>query len=130
MLLDIGGLQGSLLTTLISGIVLVKVMRMLMVCLDCQAFRERISNICLRIPLQQSVGLSAYNFDIRYRPGRSDADADGMSRLPGIQGEEQQHMSSNSIAAVCNVIHAHLYLETLCMRNDSVDQDVDQPGTQ
>ena len=105
-------------------------MQMLMVCLDCLAFRERISNICLRIPLQQSVGLSAYNFDIRYRPGRSNADADGMSRLPGIQGEEQQHMSSDSIAAVCNVIHAQLCIETLCMSTDIVDQGVDQPGTQ
>ena len=104
MRLGIGGLQGCLLTTLISGIVLVKVMQMLMVCLDCLAFRERNSNICLRIPLQQSVGLSAYNFDIRYRPGRSNADADGMSRLPVIQGEEQQHMSSDSIAAVCRVV--------------------------
>ena len=35
-------------------------------------------------------GLSAYNFDIRYRPGQSNADADGMSRLPGLQGKDQQ----------------------------------------
>ena len=75
-------------------------------------------------------GLSAYNFDIRYRPGQSNADADGMSRLPGVQGDDQQHMSSDSIAAVCNVIHAQPYLETLCMSTDIVDQDVDQPGTQ
>ena len=54
----------------------------------------------------------------------------GMSRLPGLQGKDQQHMSTDSIVAVCNAIHAHPYLETLCMNTDIVDQDVDQPGTQ
>ena len=70
---------------------------------------------CLRIPLIS---------------GQSNADADAMSRLSGLQGKDQQHMSSDSIATVCNAIHAQRYLETLCMNTDIVDQDVDQPGTQ
>ncbi|XP_046570925.1 uncharacterized protein LOC124279168 [Haliotis rubra] len=40
--------------------------------------------------------LSAYNFDIIYRPGLNNADADGLSILPGIEAESQQ-ITSESI---------------------------------
>lgn len=68
--------------------------------------------------------LAAYDFDIKYRPGVNNADADGMSRLPGLQeSEDQEHMSSDSVKAVCNVIHAQPYVESLCMQADVTQEE-------
>ena len=76
-------------------------------------------------------GLAAYNFDIIIRPGGNNADADGMSRLPGLDGSRHtQHISIDSVEAMCNVIHTQPYVETLCMNIDVMDQDADQPGQQ
>ncbi|KAK3108916.1 hypothetical protein FSP39_018571 [Pinctada imbricata] len=58
--------------------------------------------------------LTNYTFDIRYRPGSQNADADSLSRIP-------QHISSDSIKALCNATHQIPYVETLAVTSDPVD---------
>lgn len=40
--------------------------------------------------------MSAYNFDLRYRPGKTNADADALSRLPGISILPKQDVTTVS----------------------------------
>jgi len=43
--------------------------------------------------------LSAYNFTIKYRPGKLNTDADVLSRLP-----QHTEMSTESVSDICNLI--------------------------
>ena len=61
--------------------------------------------------------LAAYSFDIVYRPGRNNADGDSLSWLPGL--EERQHISSDSVKAVCSIQPPPL-IETLALTPDSI----------
>ena len=61
--------------------------------------------------------LAAYSFDIVYRPGRNNADGDSLSRLPGL--EEREHISSESVKAVCSIQPPPL-IETLSLTPDSI----------
>ncbi|KAK3103801.1 hypothetical protein FSP39_021997 [Pinctada imbricata] len=47
--------------------------------------------------------LAAFNFDIVYRPGRNNADADSLSRLPEILQKHEQHISEESVKSVCRI---------------------------
>ena len=49
--------------------------------------------------------LGNYHFDIVYRPGTSNMDADGMSRLPEImiEKDQQTQIPSESVKAVCSM---------------------------
>lgn len=50
--------------------------------------------------------LAAYHFDITYISGRSNVDADILSRLPVRNNEEDDRLlSSESVKANCKVIH-------------------------
>ena len=61
--------------------------------------------------------LAAYDFDIVYRPGQSNVDADAMSRLPGLRSDEdgsETQVSSESVQAICSVVQSQPYIESLC----------------
>ena len=62
--------------------------------------------------------LAAFDFDIRYRPGRNAADADQLSRLPGIQ--EQDVISTDAIKAICQIQPVPL-IETLALSHDVLE---------
>ena len=63
--------------------------------------------------------LGAYDFDIVYRPGKSNLDADALSRLPAQQQEESV-MSSDSVKAICGSI-ATPFVDTLALAPDVMD---------
>ena len=73
--------------------------------------------------------LSAYNFDIKYRPGVSNADADGLSRLPGAGREEAcRHIPVESVGQVCKSSQAKSYVEGLACSAAVVNDSFDPPG--
>ena len=52
--------------------------------------------------------LAAYDFVIKYKPGKQMADADAMSRHPGLTSTENDKtctLSSESIKAICQATH-------------------------
>ena len=59
--------------------------------------------------------LAAFDFDLVYRPGHANADADGLSRIPG-----QTTLSSETIRGICNPIQVSP-VETICCEQDVVD---------
>ena len=60
---------------------------------------------------------SAYNFSIKYRPGKSNADADGLSRLPQDTFDEVSH---DTIRACLGHMNTSC-IETVCMTSDVLD---------
>ena len=71
--------------------------------------------------------LAAFNFDIRYRPGRSNADADALSRLSEDTSEERI-IDVDSIQAICNSVVPQCYVESLTVSPDIVVDDEDPTG--
>ena len=61
--------------------------------------------------------LAAYQFDIKYKPGKSNADADGSSR---IRISLTERLSTDVVHAICNLIDTP-YAESLAV---SVDFDL------
>ena len=55
--------------------------------------------------------LSVYDFDIQYHPGKSNADADGLSRL---QSNQEETISKESVKAICGMIRTTI-VETLSL---------------
>ena len=65
--------------------------------------------------------LASYNFDIKYRPGVNNTDADALSRLPAIQeSRDNGHITSESVRAVCNALQPDCYVECLALSADAV----------
>ncbi|KAK3106463.1 hypothetical protein FSP39_020529 [Pinctada imbricata] len=65
--------------------------------------------------------LAAYDFEIKYRPGYNNADADGMSRHPGLKKDECHTISGESIKAICGAQHTSPYIECLPTSPDVLD---------
>ena len=66
--------------------------------------------------------LSSYNFNIKYRPGRLNADADQLSRLPKLDSQDAYlEVSPETIHALCKCQVSPNYIETICMSADAVD---------
>ena len=77
--------------------------------------------------------LSAYDFDIKYRPGVSNADADGLSRLPGASqtaGQEKahHHIPVECVEQVCKSSQAKSYVEGLACSAAVVGDSFEPPG--
>jgi hypothetical protein len=54
--------------------------------------------------------LSAYQFTITYKPGKMNADADGLSRLP-------ETLDADSVKAICDLDQGHPLIETLTVQS-------------
>ena len=73
--------------------------------------------------------LSAYDFDIHYRPGMQNIDADTLSRLPQPEQEAgPEQLSVDSVKAICGVVHAQPYVESLCLSASMVDPELQTTG--
>ena len=73
--------------------------------------------------------LAAYDFNIIYRPGSRNTDADALSRLPALAGHpDNQEITADSVRAVCGVLYAQPFVEALCTSADVVDTVRDDDG--
>ncbi|CAG2255776.1 unnamed protein product [Mytilus edulis] len=67
-----------------------------------------------------ALGLNRRTSGPKYRPGKSNADADALSRLP---------ITSDSIQAICNVAMPDSYIDSLTLTSDAVLKDLDLRGS-
>ncbi|PJE77806.1 hypothetical protein CI610_03263 [invertebrate metagenome] len=67
--------------------------------------------------------LAAYDFDIIYRPGAHNSDADGMSRHPSLKKPDEQFIPSDVIKAL------NFQVQAPCVESVSMSADVLQPLT-
>ena len=72
--------------------------------------------------------LSDFNFDIKYRPGRSNTDADSLSRLPGYFEEYMtsctQTISQKELDTSITSIHALGEGEAICLTSFTTDENM------
>ncbi len=71
--------------------------------------------------------LASYNFEIKYRAGSLNADADALSRLPGVN--TQNTITQEMISAISLSGQTDDYLSTLCMGMAGVPAELDDAGT-
>lgn len=65
--------------------------------------------------------LASFNFEILYRPGKLNADADGLSRIPN-----QEIITSDSIKTICNSIrNSGPYVKCSSISSSAVDNQPD-----
>ena len=74
--------------------------------------------------------LSAYNFDIKYRAGVNNADADGLSRLPNSNRDStvRTTIPTESVGQVCKSSQAKSYVEGLAFSARVVDESFEVQG--
>ena len=66
--------------------------------------------------------LSAFDFDVLYRPENQNADADSLSRLPGVK----ESISLGAVSAICNIIHAQPHIYSLSTSDGLKEPQVPQ----
>nr|KAG5707461.1 hypothetical protein BaRGS_011965 [Batillaria attramentaria] len=72
--------------------------------------------------------LAAYDFDIKYRPGEHNVDADTLSRLPGRDEEYASgDVSSEIVHTICGAVHCPA-VETHCLSDTVVDMLEESEG--
>ncbi|KAH3851362.1 hypothetical protein DPMN_093842 [Dreissena polymorpha] len=71
--------------------------------------------------------LSDYDFDIIYRPGKSNTDADIMSRYPE-QSNSTEVIKHDTIKAICNTIHTRPFIEVLPCHSLNILDMIDESG--
>lgn len=69
--------------------------------------------------------MSAYNFIIKYRSGKTNVDADVLSRLNECDSDDIVEVSHHTVKALCN--HSSVaYINTIsCYGDESEDKDED-----
>jgi hypothetical protein len=68
--------------------------------------------------------LSTFNFDIKYRPGKNNADADALSHLPAVHDSEGCTITSESVQAICDSMIPKSYVESLAVSPEIVEEDL------
>ena len=72
--------------------------------------------------------LASYNFNIVYRSGLNNADADGLSTLPGLEDyKEDTRIGIESVRAICNCIHSQPFIQSLCLSAVAVTDHLREP---
>lgn len=75
--------------------------------------------------------LASYHFNIKYRPGRTNADADGLSRLP--VSEDRSDINIDSVRAICDAVVPTPFAECLAINPNLVQDEennvLDGPST-
>ena len=76
--------------------------------------------------------LGQYSFDIRYRSGVNNADADGMSRFPyktitDESNSEMINIENNSVKAICNLF-IPAYIKTVPIGSLNLCDIIKEPG--
>jgi hypothetical protein len=64
--------------------------------------------------------LAAFNFNMQYRPGKKNGDADCLSRIPHTYSDNRKTISIESVQAICNSILPKAYIESLAVNPDIV----------
>ena len=68
--------------------------------------------------------LATFNFDLSYRAGRMNIDADALSRIPRINSHipvEVTQVNKDVVSAVCQISCPNTFVETLCMENQLIN---------
>ena len=81
--------------------------------------------------------LSDFNFTLEYRSGKSNIDADALSRLPKAIREQQQHgtdsksVTSDIVSAICEamVVQDIAAIDTICLSEQHVFDAITEPTT-
>lgn len=68
--------------------------------------------------------LASYTFDIKYRPGKANANADILSRLPRSSAEMQK-ITEESIAAICKGMTTGPLVQMVCCSTQALDSEVE-----
>lgn len=75
--------------------------------------------------------LATYNFNIRYRAGVTNTDADVLSRLPqNKESDAMKEMTKEAIGAICSAIDASPLVESVCFTEQVLDADEFQDTVQ
>ena len=69
--------------------------------------------------------LANYTFNLRYRPGKSNVDADLLSRHPSIE----ENLTVDTVKAICKSHHSTCHAEVICMSAQSLDLPEDREST-
>lgn len=69
--------------------------------------------------------LAAYRFDIKYRPGKVNTDADVLSRLPGTGALDGDYkvITTESVGAICKSTRVDSWVDTFCMTTQVLDEE-------
>lgn len=72
--------------------------------------------------------LAAFNFNIKYRAGKSNMDADALSRLPGLTSNSPDvtEMSTDSVKQICSMLDHQPCVLSLCQMHVEDGEDDEQ----
>ena len=73
--------------------------------------------------------LATFNFNILYKPGRTNIDADALSRIPYNNSDERIQVSMDSVTTICNSMIPTAYVESLSVNPNLVEEDDTNKGT-